>query len=171
MVDAHPVQGPVQLLAGPGCGALVALGGQEEPARFALQPWPDTHLRLAVVRGHVQMVHPVGEQEVQRLVRDPLGDLPESRPAEDHPAALVAGAAELCLFDGHETSRRRDPLNLRLQRIAAADQRNRAEAYSPDHTISCGTTGDRLGMGLAAWRGRHEKGTACLTSLTRWPAS
>jgi hypothetical protein len=51
------------------------------------------------------MVHPVGEQDVQGLVRDPLGDLPESRPAEDHPAALVAGTAELCLFDGHETSR------------------------------------------------------------------
>ena len=51
------------------------------------------------------MVHPVGEQEVQGLVRDPLGDLRESRPSEDHPAALVAGAAELCLFDGHETSR------------------------------------------------------------------
>jgi hypothetical protein len=51
------------------------------------------------------MVHPVGEQDVQGLVRDPLGDLRESRPSEDHPAALVAGAAELCLFDGHETSR------------------------------------------------------------------
>jgi hypothetical protein len=47
----------------------------------------------------------VGEQEVQGLVRDPLGDLPESRSAEDHPAALMTGAAELCLFDGHETSR------------------------------------------------------------------
>jgi len=47
----------------------------------------------------------VGEQEVQGLVRDPLGDLPESRPSEDHPAALVTGAAELRLFDGHETSR------------------------------------------------------------------
>src|ERR1700756_2076311 len=51
------------------------------------------------------MVHPVGEQDVQGLVSDPLGDLRESRPAEDHPAAVVAGAAELCLFDGHETSR------------------------------------------------------------------
>jgi hypothetical protein len=50
------------------------------------------------------MIHPVGEQDVQGLVRDPLGYLRESRPAEDHPAALVAGAAELCLFDGHETS-------------------------------------------------------------------
>jgi hypothetical protein len=39
----------------------------------------------------------------------------ESRPAEDHPAALVAGTAELCLFDGHETSRDTD----------------RSEAYSP----------------------------------------
>jgi hypothetical protein len=50
----------------------------------------------------------VGEQEVQGLVGDPLGDLSESRSSEDHPAALVAGAAELCLFDGHETSRRAD---------------------------------------------------------------
>ena len=104
VVDAQPVQGPVQLLPGSRCGALVALGGQEEPARFALQPRPDAYLRLAVGRGHVQMVHPVGEQDVQGLVRDPLGDLRESRPSEDHPAALVAGAAELCLFDGHETS-------------------------------------------------------------------
>jgi hypothetical protein len=44
------------------------------------------------------------EQEVQGLVRNPLGDLRESRRSKDHPAALVAGAAELCLFDGHETS-------------------------------------------------------------------
>ena len=51
------------------------------------------------------MVHPVREQEVQGLVRGPLGDLPERRSSEDHPAALVAGTAELCLFDGHETSR------------------------------------------------------------------
>jgi hypothetical protein len=51
------------------------------------------------------MVHPVGQQDVQGLVRDPLRDLRESRPAEDHPAAAVAGTAELCLFDGHETSR------------------------------------------------------------------
>jgi hypothetical protein len=50
------------------------------------------------------MIHPVGEQDVQGLVRDPLGDLRESRPTEDHPAAVVAGTAELCLFDGHETS-------------------------------------------------------------------
>ena len=84
-----------EFLASPGCGALVAFGGQEEPARFALQPRPDAHLRLAVDRGYVQMVHPVGEQEVQGLVRDPLGDLRERRPTEDHPGALVAGAAEL----------------------------------------------------------------------------
>jgi hypothetical protein len=51
------------------------------------------------------MIHPVGEQDVQGLVRDLLGDPPESRPAEDHSAALVAGTAALCLFDGHETSR------------------------------------------------------------------
>jgi hypothetical protein len=51
------------------------------------------------------VVHPVGEQDVQGLVRDPLRDLPEGRPAEENPAALVAGAAELCLFDGHEPSR------------------------------------------------------------------
>jgi hypothetical protein len=51
------------------------------------------------------MVHAVGEKEVQGLVRDPLGNLPQGRPSEDHPAALVTGAAELCLFDGHETSR------------------------------------------------------------------
>jgi hypothetical protein len=50
------------------------------------------------------VVHPVGEQEIQGLVRDSLGDLRESRPSEDHPAALVAGAAELCLLDEHETS-------------------------------------------------------------------
>jgi hypothetical protein len=105
VVDAQPVKGPVQFLAGPGRVAFVALGGQEEPARLALQPRPDAHLRLAVGRGHVQVVHPVGEQDVQGLIRDPLGDLPKSRPAEDHPAAVVAGAAELCLFDGHETSR------------------------------------------------------------------
>jgi hypothetical protein len=48
----------------------------------------------------------VGEQQVQGLVRDPLGDLRETRPSEDHPAALMPGAAELCLLDGHETSRR-----------------------------------------------------------------
>jgi hypothetical protein len=72
VVDAQPVQGPVQFLAGAGRGALVSLGGQEEPARFALQPRPDAHLRLAVGGGHVQMVHAVGEQEVQGLVRDPL---------------------------------------------------------------------------------------------------
>ena len=105
MVDAHPVQGPVQLLAGPGRGALVTLGGQEEPARFTLQPRPDTHLRLAVARGHVQVVHPMGQQDIQGLVRDPLRDPRESRPAEYHPAALVAGTAKLRLFDGHETSR------------------------------------------------------------------
>ena len=52
------------------------------------------------------MVHPVGEQDVQGFVRDPLGDLRESRPAEDHPAAVVTGAAKLCLFDGHKTSRK-----------------------------------------------------------------
>jgi hypothetical protein len=51
------------------------------------------------------VVRAVGEQDVQDLVRDPLGDLRESCPAEDHPAAVVAGAAELCLFDRHETSR------------------------------------------------------------------
>ena len=46
----------------------------------------------------------MGKQDVQGLVSDPLGDLRERRPAEDHSAAVVAGAAELCLFDGHETS-------------------------------------------------------------------
>ena len=54
------------------------------------------------------MVHPVGEQDVQGLVRDPLGDLREGCPAEDDPAAAMTGAAELCLFDGHETSRGAD---------------------------------------------------------------
>jgi hypothetical protein len=50
----------------------------------------------------------------------------------------VAGAAELCLFDGHETSRKGRQLHLTVQRIAAADQRDPAEAYSPDHMIGCG---------------------------------
>jgi len=51
------------------------------------------------------MVHSVSEQQIQGLVRSPLRDLRESRASEDHPAAVVAGAAELCLFDGHEASR------------------------------------------------------------------
>jgi hypothetical protein len=51
------------------------------------------------------MVDPVREQDVQGLVGDSLGDRPERRPSEDHPAALMTGAAELCLVDGHETSR------------------------------------------------------------------
>ena len=83
------------------------------------------------------MVDPVGEQEVQGLVRGPLGDLRERRPAEDHPAALVAGAAELCLFDGHETSRAQKAESERTA-IAAAGRRKGAEAYSPTQMISCG---------------------------------
>src|SRR5208282_6172675 len=43
-------------------------------------------------------------------------------------------------------------LNLTVQRFAAAGRRKRAEAYSPNHTVGCATTGDRPGMGLAAWR-------------------
>ena len=43
---------------------------------------------------------------VQRLVRGPLLDPGESRGAEEYPGAVVAGAAELCGFDGHETSQR-----------------------------------------------------------------
>jgi hypothetical protein len=104
VVHAHPVQGPVQFLTGPGRVALVALGGQEEPSRLALQPRPDAVLGVAVDRGHVDVVDPVGEQDVQGFVRDALGGVGQRRPAEDHPAAEVAGPAELCLFDRHGTS-------------------------------------------------------------------
>ena len=80
-------------MSAPPLSRVAGHGGATAPVRLI-------HLGLGV-----QVVHPVGEQEVQGLVRDPLGDLRECRPSEDHPAAVVAGAAELCLFDGHETSR------------------------------------------------------------------
>jgi hypothetical protein len=50
----------------------------------------------------------------------------------------VAGAAELCLFDGHEDLPKCRKLNLRVQRMAAAGRRKRAEAYSPNYRMSRG---------------------------------
>src|SRR5262249_37381169 len=101
VVDTHPVKGPVEFLTRTFLGALVPLGRQEEPSGLALQPWPDAHLRLAVAGGHVQVVHPVGEQDIQGLVRHPLGHRRETRTTEDHPRAVMADTAELRLRDSH----------------------------------------------------------------------
>ena len=94
VVDAEPVERPPDLLLRARVVPLAGLGGDEEPARLALEPRGEAQLGVAVRGGRVDVVDAVLEQELERALGLGVGDRSERRGAEDRAAALVSGAAE-----------------------------------------------------------------------------
>src|SRR5205085_1638339 len=94
VVDAEPVQRPVQLLSGGAGGALTRLGGDEETTGMAAQPGRYAQLGVAVGGGDVDVVDVVLEQRLERAIGDILRHACERRAAEDRAAAGVSGATE-----------------------------------------------------------------------------
>ncbi len=79
--------------------ARAGLGGQEEVLPVPRHPRPDAQLGVAVARGGVDVVHPVGEQHLQRPIGLVLGDARQRGGAEDRGGALVPGASERPALD------------------------------------------------------------------------
>ena len=106
VVDAEPVQRPVQVLTRAVGAPLAGLGGQEEPAGVRAQPRGHAPLRLAVAvaGGDVDVVDVVLEQRLEGAVGGVLRDAGERGRAEDQSGAAVAGAPEREARDGHDTS-------------------------------------------------------------------
>ena len=90
-LDPQPPERPLQLGAGGIAAPLTGLGGEEE-----LLPVPgiqaDPQLGVAVAGGHVDVVHPVGEEHLEQLVGPILAHRPQRCGTEDHAAADVPRA-------------------------------------------------------------------------------
>src|SRR5438105_4723536 len=99
VVHVQPVERPTNLLAGALLIASVALGGEKETARLALQPGRDPQLRFAIARCGVDVVDAVAEEDLEGLIRDLLRDPTQRRRTENDPRALVPGAPEQSLWD------------------------------------------------------------------------
>jgi len=98
VVDAEPVEGPVQLVARLLLCSGIGFGSQEEASGLALQPGAYAHLRFAVAGGRVDVVDAVAKQHLEGSIGDLLADLRQSRCAEEGAAAPVSRAPEV--FDG-----------------------------------------------------------------------
>ena len=104
LVDAHPLERAADLVVRRRVAALGRLRCQEELRPMLAEPGRETQLRLAVARGSVDVVHPVLDEQGERLVCLTLRHFPERRSSEDDARALMAGRAERCLVDHGDKS-------------------------------------------------------------------
>ena len=84
VIDSHPFERAANLLAGRCVRPLAGLGREEETVTVLAKPGREPELRLAVARRGVDVIDPVLEQELERVVGLVLRHVPERRGAEDH---------------------------------------------------------------------------------------
>ena len=108
----HPeaLEGAVEILARGARPARAGLGGQEEVLPVPGHPGPDPQLGVAVARSGVDVVHPVGEQDLQRPIGLVLGGARQRGGAEDRGGALMPGASERPALDHAGISMSLSPL-------------------------------------------------------------
>ncbi len=99
LVDAEPLQRPLQAGSGLISRAVTGLGGEEELVPVGRQPRCQSKLRVAVGGRGVEVVDPELEQDVQKRVGALLRHPPERCRAEDDSAGGVPGPAELRSLD------------------------------------------------------------------------
>src|ERR1700674_2097134 len=102
MVDLHPLERALQILARLSRATLPGLGGEEKPIGITLQPRRNAYLRVAVARGYVNVVDVVLEEHVERAIGDILRDAAQCGGAEDQARALVACSAKGKKRDRHD---------------------------------------------------------------------
>jgi hypothetical protein len=101
VVDAQALERALEL--GPGIAGLsfAGLGGEEELARRPFQPGPDPEFGVAVCGGHVDVVDPGADDDVEDPVRFGLGGGRQPGRPEQDPGALVARAPKGCFLYAH----------------------------------------------------------------------
>ena len=94
VVDAQPLERPLELGPRRVAAALAGLGGEEELVGASRHPRRQSQLGVPVRRRHVEVVDARLQQDRQQLVGCLLAHRRERRATEDDPAALVARASE-----------------------------------------------------------------------------
>ena len=126
MVDAEPLERPVDVLARLVRGALAGLGREEEVPPVASHPRPDAKLGVAVPRRGVDVVDAVAEQELQRAIRLRLAGAGQGGRPEQRHRALMARPSERSSLDhrylhghpGRSSSETRHPEQIGSARTA-----------------------------------------------------
>ena len=99
VVDAQPLQRPLEARPGRVATPIAGLGGEEELAGVRRQPRRHPQLGIPVRCRYVQVVDACLEQDGQQRVGCLLAHRCQRRATEDYPAALVARASECGAVD------------------------------------------------------------------------
>ena len=119
--DPQSVERALQFFARLRGAPLTGLGGQEELARVALQPRRHAELRVAVARGHVNVVDVVLQEHVEGAIGHVLRDAPQRGAAEEDARALVAGSAKGKKGDRHAITGCQSPPRLVTVKVRGVD--------------------------------------------------
>ncbi len=99
VIDAQPIERPVDVRAGLGRAARAGLGGEEEVLPVTCHPGADAELGVAVPGGRIDVIDAVAEQHLERAVGIRLADLGQRRRAKERHRAPVTGSSEWSLLD------------------------------------------------------------------------
>ncbi len=107
-VDAHALERLLELCSRPGPITFLCLGGEEHVAAVTGKEIGEARFGLSVGSCGVDVIDSGNGGDLQCAVGALLAHLPETRGAEDQPAALMTGSSEGCVL--HDFTLLRRPL-------------------------------------------------------------